>query len=189
MLYRFKTSPQWVLVIALAFPAVLWAKSEEITNHQSVTQKQALPAYDGERIRPVVAIIAENRYTELTDYVIPYGVLKQSGVADLATREGSIQFFPSSCVLNPNKPPLNSMHNFPRARMKHKKHKKHKKHNTSTKHTQAHTQAQGTSTRNKHKEQAQGRNKHKDIHLNIPQNNINQYPLHRSQSIIVRIFS
>lgn len=50
------------------------------------------------RARPVVAVVGENRFTELTDYVVPYGVLQASGVADvvaLATRPGPIQMFPA----------------------------------------------------------------------------------------------
>lgn len=51
-----------------------------------------------ERTRPVIAVIAENTMTELTDYVVPYGVLKRSGVADvfaLSTEPGPVQMFPS----------------------------------------------------------------------------------------------
>lgn len=50
------------------------------------------------RTRPVIAIIGENSGTELTDYVIPYGVLAQSGVAEtiaLATRPGAIVMRPA----------------------------------------------------------------------------------------------
>lgn len=50
------------------------------------------------RSRPVVAVIGENTFTELTDYVVPYGVLKTSGVADvfaLSTQPGPIQMFPA----------------------------------------------------------------------------------------------
>lgn len=50
------------------------------------------------RARPVVAIIGENTFTELTDYVIPYAVLVESGVAEvvaLATKPGPIQMFPA----------------------------------------------------------------------------------------------
>ena len=50
------------------------------------------------RARPVVAVVAENSYTELTDYVVPYGVLAASGVAQvmaLATQPGPIQMFPA----------------------------------------------------------------------------------------------
>jgi len=53
--------------------------------------------HDG-RTRPVVAIIAENRFTELTDYVIPYSILKQADIAEvyaLGMQEGVIQMFPA----------------------------------------------------------------------------------------------
>jgi transcriptional regulator GlxA family with amidase domain len=49
-------------------------------------------------VRPLVAVVADNAYTELTDYVIPYAVLAESGVADveaLATGEGPIRMFPA----------------------------------------------------------------------------------------------
>ncbi|MBL8020117.1 MAG: DJ-1/PfpI family protein [Leptospirales bacterium] len=51
-----------------------------------------------ERTRPVIAVIAENTMTELTDFVVPYGVMKRSGVADvfaLSTEPGPVQMFPS----------------------------------------------------------------------------------------------
>jgi putative intracellular protease/amidase len=50
------------------------------------------------RGRPLVAVVAENYYTELTDYVVPYGVLKASGVADvmaLATKPEPVRLFPA----------------------------------------------------------------------------------------------
>lgn len=51
-----------------------------------------------DRTRPVIAIIGENSGTELTDYVIPYGVLAQSGVAEtiaVATQPGPIAMRPA----------------------------------------------------------------------------------------------
>lgn len=50
------------------------------------------------RSRPIVAVVGENTFTELTDYVVPYGVLHESGVAEvvaLATKAGPIQMFPA----------------------------------------------------------------------------------------------
>lgn len=50
------------------------------------------------RARPLIAVVGENTYTELTDYVIPYAVLTESGVADvvaLATKAGPIRMLPS----------------------------------------------------------------------------------------------
>jgi transcriptional regulator GlxA family with amidase domain len=59
-----------------------------------------LPAYQPRfsRTRPVIAVIGENTFTELTDYVIPYAVMVESGVAEviaLATKPGPIQMFPA----------------------------------------------------------------------------------------------
>lgn len=50
------------------------------------------------RTQPLIAIIGENSGTELTDYVIPYGVLRQSGVArvmTVATQPGPITMRPA----------------------------------------------------------------------------------------------
>jgi len=47
---------------------------------------------------PLIAIIAENAGTETTDFIIPYGVLTQSGVAEViavGTRSGPIQMMPA----------------------------------------------------------------------------------------------
>jgi transcriptional regulator GlxA family with amidase domain len=56
----------------------------------------ALPRYEPRfnRSQPVIAVIAYNPSTEITDFVVPYGVLKESGVAEvvaLSTGEGPIQ--------------------------------------------------------------------------------------------------
>jgi putative intracellular protease/amidase len=50
------------------------------------------------RARPIVAVIGENGGTELTDFVIPYGILKQSGVAEVMTlgiRSGALTMRPA----------------------------------------------------------------------------------------------
>ncbi len=50
------------------------------------------------RIRPIVAVVGENSGTELVDFMIPYGVLAESGVADvvaLATGPGALQMRPA----------------------------------------------------------------------------------------------
>ena len=59
-----------------------------------------LPRYEARfgRARPVVAVVGYNPSTELTDYVVPYGVLAASGVAEvlaLSTHEGPITMRPS----------------------------------------------------------------------------------------------
>lgn len=63
-------------------------------------QASELPPFkarDG-RTYPVVAVIADNRFTELSDYVIPYSILKQAKLGEvyaLGMQEGSIQMFPA----------------------------------------------------------------------------------------------
>jgi putative intracellular protease/amidase len=50
------------------------------------------------RTRPVIAVVGENTGTELTDFVIPYGILAQSGAAEVitvATRPGMIKMRPA----------------------------------------------------------------------------------------------
>jgi putative intracellular protease/amidase len=50
------------------------------------------------RPRPVIAIVGENRGTELVDFVIPYGVLMEADVADVftvATRPGVMKMRPA----------------------------------------------------------------------------------------------
>lgn len=66
----------------------------------ALSQHGALPRYEArfDRPRAVVAVLAYNPATEITDYVVPYGILAQSGVADvfaLSTAEGPIQMSPA----------------------------------------------------------------------------------------------
>lgn len=54
------------------------------------------------RTRPVIAVIGENKGTELTDFVIPYGVLARSQVAEVvavATHPGRIQMTPATVTI------------------------------------------------------------------------------------------
>jgi transcriptional regulator GlxA family with amidase domain len=53
------------------------------------------------RQRPVAAIVGINDATEATDYLMPYGTLQRSGVADvmlLATEAGRVKLFPALTV-------------------------------------------------------------------------------------------
>jgi putative intracellular protease/amidase len=50
------------------------------------------------RTKPVVAVAGDNNGTELTDFVIPYGVLARSGAADVlsvGTRPGAMKMLPA----------------------------------------------------------------------------------------------
>ncbi|MCY1338799.1 DJ-1 family protein [compost metagenome] len=53
------------------------------------------------RERPVVAVIGQNEGAEVTDFVVPYGVLARSGLADViavAPRDGAIKLTPALSV-------------------------------------------------------------------------------------------
>src|SRR5437879_518954 len=50
------------------------------------------------RQRPLIAIIGINDATEVTDYLLPYGILRRADVADvvaLATEAGPVKLFPA----------------------------------------------------------------------------------------------
>ena len=54
------------------------------------------------RTRPVVAVLGANEGSETTDYLIPYGVLKRSGVADvvsLGVSAGPVRLMPALTVV------------------------------------------------------------------------------------------
>jgi len=54
------------------------------------------------RARPVVAVLGVNEGSETTDYLIPYGVLKRSGVADvvaLGMHEGPVILMPALTIV------------------------------------------------------------------------------------------
>ncbi len=58
------------------------------------SDRLTLPAPKAGRTRPLVVVVGENNGAEVTDFIIPYGVLKDSGVAEvrsLSTGEGPIQ--------------------------------------------------------------------------------------------------
>ncbi|KAM5349166.1 hypothetical protein ACJ41O_008989 [Fusarium nematophilum] len=58
----------------------------------------ALPPPKAGRVRRLVAIIADNAGTEITDLIIPYGILKESGTSDVvivSTRPGIVKLFPA----------------------------------------------------------------------------------------------
>lgn len=50
------------------------------------------------RERPMIAIIGANKWTEATDYLMPYGILRRANVADvvaLGTEPGSVMLYPA----------------------------------------------------------------------------------------------
>jgi hypothetical protein len=63
-------------------------------------ERDAMPAAlkPVKRERPLVAMVGINDATETTDYLVPVGILRRSGVADvamLATSPGPVRLFPA----------------------------------------------------------------------------------------------
>lgn len=80
------------VAIAVFQPLPSYAHPGHEQDHLSV------PAPKAGRTMPLVVVVAENRGAEITDFIIPYGVLKESGVVDvrsLSTIAGPIQLWRS----------------------------------------------------------------------------------------------
>lgn len=97
-----RASAAMTLLLCVPMPAVAaasHAKSSQFDRTDAAAASKIEPyrARFG-RSRPVVAIVGENSGTELTDFVIPYGVLVQSDAADVltvATRPGLLKMRPA----------------------------------------------------------------------------------------------
>ena len=98
------------LVLAAAATAATLAFLHPVTPLAAAGPSVALVAPDGltlpapkaGRARPLVVVLADNAGAETTDFAIPYGVLKGSGVAEVrsvATSAGPIQLMPSLKIL------------------------------------------------------------------------------------------
>jgi transcriptional regulator GlxA family with amidase domain len=84
-------------LVAAAAPAVAPVLSATAAEQAQAGKIAPYRARFG-RTRPVIAIVGENRGTELVDFVIPYGVLMQADVADVftvATRPGVMKMRPA----------------------------------------------------------------------------------------------
>lgn len=82
-----------LLAAALMAPDILSAATAHDTS-----KALTLPAPKPGHARPLIAIVAGNDGTETTDFTIPYGVLKESGVADVvsvSTVAGPVQLMPA----------------------------------------------------------------------------------------------
>lgn len=102
------TSPVLRLVAAIgllgaalaAFPAPAPGPAMAVEAPPSATAAERIAPWAPRpgRARPVVAVVAENAGTELVDFMIPYAVIADAGVADvvaLSTAPGPIQLRPS----------------------------------------------------------------------------------------------
>lgn len=87
-----------VTVVALAVLAAMIPA--EPPGSAPALSNAPIPQYEPRfgRTRPVIAVLGDNAATETTDYVVPYGILAESGVADviaLSTEPGPIQMQPA----------------------------------------------------------------------------------------------
>jgi putative intracellular protease/amidase len=85
----------WIASLPPA-PAAAAAQASAIPEHEVAATLAALRP--PKRARPLVAIVGINDATETTDYLMPYGILRRSGVADvmaLATEPGPVTLYPA----------------------------------------------------------------------------------------------
>ena len=103
----------WLPGALLALPGLAFAGDAPAAAPQAAPAVAPLPADAADlppyvnrhgHARPLVAIVGENYWTELTDYVVPFGILAASGAADvvaLGTQPGPIRMFPAPVNVQP----------------------------------------------------------------------------------------
>jgi putative intracellular protease/amidase len=85
----------WILSLP---PAPSLGPAPPIAKEEADATLAALKPPKRERQRPLIAIVGINDGTETTDYLMPYGILKRAGVADvtaLATKPGPVALYPA----------------------------------------------------------------------------------------------
>jgi putative intracellular protease/amidase len=97
---------QFLASTASSVAAAPEAQAQAQATASTPTAVAELPPYVDRhgRKRPLVAIVGENYWTELTDYVVPFGILAASDAADvvaLATQPGPIRMFPAPVNVQP----------------------------------------------------------------------------------------
>jgi putative intracellular protease/amidase len=109
MIPRNRTRVFFMLLAAALAPAVMardidapdrTPRAEAVSVEDETDTLAALEPSKHER--PVVAVLGLNEGSETTDYLVPFGVLKRSGVADvfaLAIRPGSVTLMPSLTIV------------------------------------------------------------------------------------------
>jgi putative intracellular protease/amidase len=77
------------------------SKEEAVATLDGLKRNTRGRVLDFSRERPVVAIVGINNATEVTDYLVPYGILRRADVADvmlLATEPGPVTLYPALTV-------------------------------------------------------------------------------------------
>ena len=72
------------MIAGLAISGAMLAAAQEGTR-AAEPGRSTLPRYEARfgRSKPVIAVVAYNPATELTDFVVPYGVLAESRAAEV----------------------------------------------------------------------------------------------------------
>ncbi|WP_052319393.1 DJ-1/PfpI family protein [Burkholderia sp. A9] len=95
-------------MVALVVCAVLgvcgsgWSGPAVADDTRTVTQTLTVNAPKAGRTRPLVAIVADNAGTETTDFIVPYAILKTSGVVDVvavSADAGAVELMPALRML------------------------------------------------------------------------------------------
>ncbi|WP_017905178.1 DJ-1/PfpI family protein [Pseudomonas asplenii] len=85
-----------LLLVACAVPSLSESSKQVVRNDMgSLIQ---VPVPKSGRSRPLVVVLADNAGTETTDFLVPYGVLKESGVMEVvavSTRPGRVRLMPA----------------------------------------------------------------------------------------------
>ncbi len=83
-----------LLLFALAFGTLGWA-SITFAAGQDVIQ---IPPLKAQRTRPLIVIVADNKGTETTDLIVPHGIIRSAGIADVlvvSTHAGAVDLMPA----------------------------------------------------------------------------------------------
>jgi len=89
-----------VLLAASAYYTRSYPKAHAAHPNIAELRKNSLtlPAPKDRRLRPLIVVLADNAGTETTDFLVPYGVLKESGAADVVTvsiEPGPVELMPA----------------------------------------------------------------------------------------------
>ncbi|CAB3970447.1 thiazole biosynthesis protein ThiJ [Burkholderia cenocepacia] len=98
-----RTGGAVLLVCAmLGASAAGWHGPVKADDARPVAQALTIGAPKAGRARPLVAIVADNAGTETTDFIVPYAMLKASGVVDVvavSADEGEVELMPALRML------------------------------------------------------------------------------------------
>ncbi|WP_339414010.1 DJ-1/PfpI family protein [Pseudomonas sp. EA_35y_Pfl2_R5] len=94
--------PTRLLLLSLCLSLLLDTTTAHAATSPPISD-EAIAAYVPRhgRTRPVIAVLGENRMTELVDFVVPYGILKRADIAEVlavAPDPGTIKMLPALSV-------------------------------------------------------------------------------------------